>query len=98
MNTPGSYFEIKYTLVYFNRVRVSVSHSIETGSKTKKGKKTSPQKFQCGQKLRKGFRETAMGGSQSVFSEQELSDYQVSFAYTKLSNIRKIEKGVIFFV
>lgn len=39
-----------------------------------------------------------MGGSQSVFSEQELSDYQVSFAYTKLSNIRKIEKGVIFFV
>lgn len=62
-------------------------------AKQRRVKKTSPQKFQCGQKLRKGFRETAMGGSQSVFSEQELSDYQVSFAYTKLSNIRKIEKG-----
>lgn len=35
MNIPDWYFEIKYTLVYFNRVRVSVSHSIETGSKAK---------------------------------------------------------------
>lgn len=53
MNIPGSYFEIKYTLVYFNRVRVSVSLSIETGSKTKEGKKTSQQKYQCGQKLKR---------------------------------------------
>lgn len=83
MNIPGSYFEIKYTLVYFNRVRVSVSLSIETGSKTKEGKKTSQKNISVVKSL-KDFRETAMGGSQSVFSEQELSDYQVSFAYTKL--------------
>lgn len=48
MNIPDWYFEIKYTLVYFNRVRVSVSHSIETGEE-----KTSQQKFQCGLKLKK---------------------------------------------
>lgn len=48
MNIPDWYFEIKYTLVYFNRVRVSVSHSIETEEE-----KTSQQKFQCGLKLKK---------------------------------------------
>lgn len=36
-------------------------------------------------KVKKSFKETAMGGSQSVFSEQELSDYQVSFGYTEPS-------------
>lgn len=45
MNNPDWYFEIKYTLVYFNRVRVSVSHSIETGSKTKKKKKNKSTKI-----------------------------------------------------
>lgn len=41
MNIPDWYFEIKYTLVYFNRVRVSVSHSIETGSKQRRRKNKS---------------------------------------------------------